>query len=283
MECGPSVLFSAWDREASYEVGEAMRFASKRSEIRMVAVLSVAAIITSSGGNTAAGGQTSAPPNDACANAIVAATANFVHSTNTALAITAPSDPTPPCGDGSRRRSVWYRYTASNDGALSVDTHDSGYDTILSAYTGACASLAPVPGACNDDDPSEGAQSRIDFVISRGETYFFMVSAHRSSGDPLIFRLRFLDATPRPTATASRRPSATPTPSRPPTATPAPPACQGDCDSSGGVTVDEIVTGISIALGDLEVESCDVLDPDGNGSVTVDELLQAIQRALDGC
>jgi len=59
--------------------------------------------------------------------------------------------------------------------------------------------------------------------------------------------------------------------------------CAGDCDASGQVTVDEILTGVNIALGETEVTACANLDVDADAAVTVDELIQAIDRALTGC
>jgi hypothetical protein len=49
------------------------------------------------------------------------------------------------------------------------------------------------------------------------------------------------------------------------------------------VTVDEIVSGVNIALGVIAVDACEAMDLDGSGSVTVDELLSAIDAALNGC
>jgi hypothetical protein len=94
-------------------------------------------------------------------------------------------------------------------------------------------------------------------------------------------------ATPRPsgTPTSTSTPSATASATPPPTVTATPPmaACVGDCDGDGQVTVDEIVTGVSIALGTLGVDRCPAFDRDQSGTVTVDELVEAIQRALLGC
>ena len=47
--------------------------------------------------------------------------------------------------------------------------------------------------------------------------------------------------------------------------------------------MDEIVTGVSIALGIVSVDRCDAMDADQSGGVTVDELLRAINAALNGC
>ena len=60
-------------------------------------------------------------------------------------------------------------------------------------------------------------------------------------------------------------------------------ACVGDCNTSGEVTVDELIHGINMALGDNPVSECAVFDSNHDGLVTVDELLQAINVALSGC
>jgi hypothetical protein len=48
-------------------------------------------------------------------------------------------------------------------------------------------------------------------------------------------------------------------------------------------TVDELVTGIGIALGEIEPEVCIPFDIDNSGTVTVDEILSAVTAALEGC
>lgn len=73
----------------------------------------------------------------------------------------------------------------------------------------------------------------------------------------------------------------TPTPTRTPTATRGP--CVGDCSGDGSVTVDEIVTVVSIALGNLNVHACPSSDANGDGAVTVDEIVKSIHSALVGC
>jgi subtilase family serine protease len=60
-------------------------------------------------------------------------------------------------------------------------------------------------------------------------------------------------------------------------------ACPGDCNGDGVVTIDEIVTGVNIALGATPLSQCPGLDANGDGVVTVDELLEAVSRALNGC
>jgi hypothetical protein len=86
-------------------------------------------------------------------------------------------------------------------------------------------------------------------------------------------------ATPvEPTATTTSLPTATP-----PT-TPEPPAsCAGDCDENGTVTLNELVTLVSIALDSMPIEACGAGNPDGNRAIDLTEIVTAVNRALRGC
>jgi hypothetical protein len=66
-------------------------------------------------------------------------------------------------------------------------------------------------------------------------------------------------------------------------AQPVPNGCLGDCDHTNQVTVDELVSGVGIALGSVPLEACPSFDSDDSESVTVDELVQAVNNALNGC
>jgi len=68
-----------------------------------------------------------------------------------------------------------------------------------------------------------------------------------------------------------------------PTPTPASVSCVGDCAANRTVTVDELITGINIALGDAELDQCFAFDCNHNGQVTVDCLVKAVNNALTGC
>jgi len=61
------------------------------------------------------------------------------------------------------------------------------------------------------------------------------------------------------------------------------PPCAGDCDGTGQVTVDKIITLMNIALGESALSVCGVGDINGDGQITVDELLVAVTNALNGC
>ncbi len=59
--------------------------------------------------------------------------------------------------------------------------------------------------------------------------------------------------------------------------------CAGDCNRDGEVTVQELITGVNIALGELSVDDCPTFDRNNDGSVTIDELIAAVNNALSGC
>ena len=61
------------------------------------------------------------------------------------------------------------------------------------------------------------------------------------------------------------------------------PLCTGDCDASAAVTVDEILVGVNIALGQQAVTMCRAFDRDGSDDLTVDELVSGVDAALNGC
>jgi hypothetical protein len=68
------------------------------------------------------------------------------------------------------------------------------------------------------------------------------------------------------------------------TALPAPnQTCGGDCNGDGSVSVNEIITGIDIALGDMTMDVCPTFDRGDDGEVTIDDLVSAVGRALHGC
>ena len=84
-----------------------------------------------------------------------------------------------------------------------------------------------------------------------------------------------------PTTTRTRTPTPTSTPT--PTATPTPGPCVGDCDHDGTISVTELVMGIDITLGTIELGACPEFNVRDDQRVTVDELAQAVGAAIYGC
>src|SRR5215468_5428416 len=60
-------------------------------------------------------------------------------------------------------------------------------------------------------------------------------------------------------------------------------ACVGDCSGDGVVTVDEVLQGVGINLGDLPLTACRAFDENNDGVVTVNEVITALLNALNGC
>ena len=59
-----------------------------------------------------------------------------------------------------------------------------------------------------------------------------------------------------------------------------PSSIPGDCNADGSVTIDELLKGVNIALGNLPIDTCAVFDQNHDAEVTVDELIAAINAAL---
>jgi hypothetical protein len=77
---------------------------------------------------------------------------------------------------------------------------------------------------------------------------------------------------------------ATPPPVSTPTPTPALAPCVGDCNADGQVTVNEIITGVNIALGNALVSACPAMQCNlPNVLVDVTCIEQAVHDALFGC
>lgn len=95
---------------------------------------------------------------------------------------TSANDPVLSCMWGSPPRpegyrTVWFKFTAPNNGLVTINTDTSNYDTVLGIFAGpndssACGFLTPV--ACNDD--YTGFTSKETFAIFQGQTYYIVVA-----------------------------------------------------------------------------------------------------------
>jgi len=82
----------------------------------------------------------------------------------------------------------------------------------------------------------------------------------------------------------SNAPTASPATASPtPPLTPTPRQCPGDCGGDGMVSVDDLVRGVRIALGDMPLSECSAFDRDEDGRVAVGELVAAVAAALGPC
>jgi hypothetical protein len=60
-------------------------------------------------------------------------------------------------------------------------------------------------------------------------------------------------------------------------------SCAGDCSGDRIVSVDELVSGVNIALGNSPVGVCPAFDSNRSDTVSINELLGAVNAALNGC
>ncbi len=60
-------------------------------------------------------------------------------------------------------------------------------------------------------------------------------------------------------------------------------ACTGDCDGDDAIAIQELIRGVNIALGTMDLKQCPEFDSSGDNQVTVDELISAVDSALNGC
>ncbi len=76
--------------------------------------------------------------------------------------------------------NIWYRYTASCTGDVTVSLLGSGYDTKLAVYSGStCDPTSSRLIACNDDYPP-GYQSQITFEATSGAKYLIEIGGYGS-------------------------------------------------------------------------------------------------------
>lgn len=60
-------------------------------------------------------------------------------------------------------------------------------------------------------------------------------------------------------------------------------SCAGDCNDDGSVKINELVSGVNIALGNAALGTCPSFDTSGSGQVEINELIKAVNNALNGC
>lgn len=126
-----------------------------------------------------------APANDNFANAaVVGAPGTFTGSNIGATA--EPGEPTHATSNGTRN-SVWWRYTPSASGQVTIDTFGSNFDTVLAVYTGSAVN-ALTPVAANDDSGG-GYQSRVQFDAQAGVRYNIAVAGYGTSTGSIMLTI----------------------------------------------------------------------------------------------
>lgn len=76
-------------------------------------------------------------------------------------------------GEGQGSMTVWYKFTPSLSGTLSVTSMDSGYNTVIGIYTGARGALTRL--ACNDN-ANGTSQASASANVNAGTTYYIEIA-----------------------------------------------------------------------------------------------------------
>lgn len=88
-----------------------------------------------------------------------------------------------------RDASVWYRWSAPNNGTATFSTAGSTFDTALAAYTGASVNALRLV-ASNDDDDGVGT-SEISFSVRRGVIYQIAVGGFNNARGTIMLSYSF--------------------------------------------------------------------------------------------
>jgi CSLREA domain-containing protein len=115
------------------------------------------------------------PANDRCGFATLVTKSPFTETVGTTGATTDDAhDPVPSC-NSSRRKNVWYRFTADAATAITIDTSGSTYQTVIAVYRGSdCFALGAV--ACSAQPLLMTSNSGLQFVPVAGESYKVQIS-----------------------------------------------------------------------------------------------------------
>jgi len=124
------------------------------------------------------------PANDQCAGAIPM-TAGTTYTLNT-FSATGTSDPLPSCQSGFGK-GVWYTFTPSVNGVVTISTCGSDFDTALEVYEGACGALTPLIGGCDDNlgPACNSNRASVGFLGIGGTIYSILVGGHNGASGNL--------------------------------------------------------------------------------------------------
>jgi hypothetical protein len=128
-----------------------------------------------------------APANDDFDTATAITALPFSTQEDTSAATKATDDPL-WCQFYDIGGTVWFQYTATEDGWLRATSAGSDRSMILAAFTGTRGNLGGVNNACGT-----GTNATMTFRATAGTTYYFMVSGYDAPGGALSFAV---DRTP---------------------------------------------------------------------------------------
>jgi subtilisin family serine protease len=123
------------------------------------------------------------PPNNSFASATVIPATATQYSANSSTVSATLETGEPHHVVATSHRSIWWKWTPTTTGPVTIDTIGSGIDTVLAVYRGA-TSVAGLAGkliASNDNVSATEKASRATFNATAGQTYHIVVAGKTSS------------------------------------------------------------------------------------------------------
>jgi hypothetical protein len=112
-----------------------------------------------------------APANDNCAGAI-----NLIQGascTPTSGTVLAATQSQAACGDGNANDDVWYKFTATSNGANVTVDGSTSFDAVFEVFSGTCAGLTSL--GCVDATLLDGIETTTLNSLTIGQTYYIRV------------------------------------------------------------------------------------------------------------
>lgn len=121
-----------------------------------------------------------APANDSWAGATIVTSTGVAYLGDNSEATKEGGEPNHALNSGGR--SVWYKYTATADGYITVYTTSSSFDTTLAVYKGFSLANLYLLAACDDLIPVTNTRSRVTVATRTGDVYYIAVDGHNEGG-----------------------------------------------------------------------------------------------------
>ena len=134
-----------------------------------------------------------APANDNFANAI-ALTGSTATWSGTNIGATRETGE-PIIAGNAGGASVWFSWTATTTGLVSVDTHGSNFDTLLGVFTGSSVSSLTTVAANDDDRRGRTLTSAVTFKAVAGTTYYIAVDGYDGATGHIALNLSVVSTT----------------------------------------------------------------------------------------
>jgi len=118
------------------------------------------------------------PANDDFADRFVGSGSSGSATATNAYASKEASEPNHAGNSGGR--SIWWKWVAPAAGQVALDTHGTGFDSLLAAYTGSAVSTLALV-ASNDNDGYANGASGLYFQAQSGVEYKFVVDGKNAA------------------------------------------------------------------------------------------------------